>query len=336
MAYDALIGTGGIGAGQFFALRGNHTLGREESRGGRFLDRRDYCKLHIIAHVVAALAPPGFTTLPIGAVGDDAAGEELLAEMRAAGMAMQYILRMPATHTLFSFCFLYPDGSGGNLTVDDSASARLSPEHVRAAEPSFAQFAGRGIALAAPEVPLDVRAELLSLGRRHDFLCVASFTTGEILQADAQAMIKGVDLLVLNGDEAAAFGGVAGEPPETVVEAAIDALRRAGFAGSLSVTAGSEGSWFWDGQALSRQAAHQVDVVGSAGAGDAYLGALLAGYASGLPAEAARELAGLTAAVSVTSPHTIHPGISRRSLAAFARDRAIDLSPAAREALSAP
>ena len=58
--YRAMIGTGGIGSGMFFALDGDHTLGREESRSGRFLDRRDYCKLHIIAHYVKALLGPAF------------------------------------------------------------------------------------------------------------------------------------------------------------------------------------------------------------------------------------------------------------------------------------
>ena len=53
--YRALIGTGGIGSGMFFALDGNHTLGREESRSGHFLDRRDYCKLHIVSHYVRRL-----------------------------------------------------------------------------------------------------------------------------------------------------------------------------------------------------------------------------------------------------------------------------------------
>ena len=53
--YRAMIGAGGIGSGAFFALDGEHTLGREESRSGRLLDRRDYCKLHIISHYVKAL-----------------------------------------------------------------------------------------------------------------------------------------------------------------------------------------------------------------------------------------------------------------------------------------
>jgi hypothetical protein len=50
--FRCLIGTGGVGSGSFFELEGNHTLGREESRAGRFLDRQDYCKLHIITHYV--------------------------------------------------------------------------------------------------------------------------------------------------------------------------------------------------------------------------------------------------------------------------------------------
>ncbi len=61
-----MIGTGGIGSGRFFALDGNHTLGREESRSGRFLDRRDYCKLHIVSHYVRPLLGPSFTAIAIG------------------------------------------------------------------------------------------------------------------------------------------------------------------------------------------------------------------------------------------------------------------------------
>ena len=51
---------GGIGSGMFFRLNGDATLGREESRSGYFLDRNDYCKLHIITHYVKALLGPDF------------------------------------------------------------------------------------------------------------------------------------------------------------------------------------------------------------------------------------------------------------------------------------
>jgi len=72
--YRALLGTGGIGSGKFFLLQGNHTLGREESRSGRFLDRQDYCKLHIVCDYVKILLGDDFQTFPIGKVGEDEAG----------------------------------------------------------------------------------------------------------------------------------------------------------------------------------------------------------------------------------------------------------------------
>src|SRR5512143_884525 len=94
--YRMLAGVGGIGSGMFFALDGNHTLGRNESRPGRLLDVRDYCKLHIISHYVAVLLradPSGkpFLVLPIGRVGNDAIGLRLLDEMRDAGMDTRHV-----------------------------------------------------------------------------------------------------------------------------------------------------------------------------------------------------------------------------------------------------
>ncbi len=89
--FDALIGVGGIGSGVFFALNGNQTLGREESRGGQYLDRRDYCKLHIIAHYVQVLLGESFHTYPIGKVGDDADGKRLTEEIAEAGMNTRYL-----------------------------------------------------------------------------------------------------------------------------------------------------------------------------------------------------------------------------------------------------
>src|SRR5262245_59229641 len=93
--YQALIGTGGIGSGGFFALDSNHTLGREESRSGRFLQRRDFCKLHNTIHYVAALAGEGFATIPLGMVGDDDIGRQLLHELKSAGMEIRHVAVMP-------------------------------------------------------------------------------------------------------------------------------------------------------------------------------------------------------------------------------------------------
>jgi ribokinase len=317
--YQAMIGTGGIGSGRFFALKGNHTLGREESRAGRFLEGRDYCKLHIVSHYVKTLLGPQFTAVPIGKVGDDEEGQRLLQEMAEVGLDLRYVSLSPGDQTLFSFCFIYPDGSGGNLTTEDSASAKVSAAFIAKAEPEFARFQGRGIALAVPEVPLEARLKLLQLGTKHRFFRVAALTSEEARSALAQEMLSLADLLAVNVDEATAIAGVSAEGGcASVVTAAVQRLRHAHPHLLLSITAGRDGSWCWDGEALVHVPAFRVKPVRTAGAGDAYLAGMVIGRVAGLTMPQAQELASLIAALAVTSPHTINKEIDRESLRAFA------------------
>ena len=322
--YQAMIGVGGIGSGTFFALSGNHTLGGEESRGGRFLDRRDFCKLHIVSHYVKTLLGPDFRTIPIGLVGDDEVGRRLVDEMADAGLEMGYVKRSPGDQTLFSFCFVYPDASGGNLTTDDSACGKVDAAYVALAEPGFARYAGRGLAVAVPEVPLEAREKVLQLGRQYGCFRVASFAAEEVSTAIEMGMLQHTDLLALNVDEAAAAAGSSLETaPESnlafeVAETAVASLRGKNPDLLISITSGKNGSWSWDGEELVHVPAFQAEVVSTAGAGDAHLAGIIAGLVAGLTLPQAQELGTLVAAHSVTSPHTIDKRINRKALQAFA------------------
>lgn len=324
-----MVGTGGIGSGTFFALSGDHTLGREESRGGAFLDRRDYCKLHIISHYVQRLMGSNFKTLPVGKVGDDEVGRGLLAEMLAEGMDLSLTSLCADKQTLNCICLLYPDGSGGNLTVTDSASGCVTAEEVQKAEPWFERYAGRGIALAVPEVPLAARLELLHLGGRHQFLRAASFSSEEMNSVREQSLLSDVDLLAINLDEAATLAGTnADGNPETIIAQILESLAPQHPHLMLSVTAGALGSYTWDRAHLHFLAPPKVKVQSAAGAGDAHFSGILAGLASGLPLSEAHQVGILTGAMSVTSPHTIHPDINRESLRSFATTNNVPLSAA--------
>jgi sugar/nucleoside kinase (ribokinase family) len=328
LRYQALIGVGGVGAGQFFMLNDNHTLGREESRNGHFLDRRDYCKLHIITHYVKTLLGPDFTAIPVSKVGADVTGYRLRREMEAANLDIRYLGESPDRPTLFSFCFLYPDGSGGNLTTDNSAADAVEIQDVTIVEPEFARFSGRGIALAAPESPPAVRAALVRLGTQWQFLRVVALTSTETQSAWAADLLRQADLTALNLDEAAGLAQV--EPtefePERIVAKAISVLGAINPRLLVSITAGQHGSWNWDGTALQHVPAFAVPAVGTAGAGDAHLAGLLAGLSWGLDLSHAQEVGTLVAAQSVTSPHTIHPGIHPGGLLPFARQIQAPLS----------
>ena len=325
LRYRALIGVGGIGGGSFFRVNGNHTLGREESRSGHFLDQRDYCKLHIIAHYVKTLLGEAFPVFPIGRVGCDDLGARMLAEMQQAGLDTHFVTQDADAATLNSICFLYPDGTGGNLTVDSSASERVAPEDIDLAGELFARYRSQGIVLAAPEVPLPTRKYLLEQATTHAFYRAASFVASEMETVRQNDFLKSIDLVALNLEEAAALSEVelADLAPEDIVNAAIQICQRQNPRLAVSITAGRNGSWLWDGAHLHFTPAIPVAVKSSAGAGDAHLAGLIAAAALGLSSEAAAALAALVAGISVTSPHTIHPLLDRAMIQGFRNNLSI-------------
>ncbi len=314
--YDAMIGVGGVGSGAFFKLMGNHTLGREESRSGFFLDQNDHCKLHIISHYVQTLLGRDFSAIPVGKVGNDDVGVGLLEEMQNAGIHTDYMEKSGMDRTLFSFCFLYPDGSGGNMTTSDSACSKVDAMYVEKAIPEFIRFKGKGIALAVPEAPMDSREKLLEIGTTYDFYRVASFTTEEIPGVVNSDLLAQIDLLALNLDEAAAATGLSVENYDSlaIVEAAIKKLTGVNPGIQISITHGNEGSWTWEKNILNHVSIVDVATVNTAGAGDAYLSGLIAGLVAGLSYKDAQELGSLTGSHSVTASHTINKNTNRHSL----------------------
>jgi len=314
--YKAMIGVGGIGSGSFFLLNGNHTIGREESRSGSFINRRDYCKLHIISHYVQTLLGSEFKVIPLGLVGDDDIGYKLKDEMSATGMILDYMETSKGSPTLFSFCFIYPDGSGGNLTTNDSACSKVDAFFVEKSESEFKRFADHGIALAAPEVSLQARMKLLELATKYNFFRVASFTSEEMHSAIESDIMARIDLLAINLDEAAAAAEMSVEDNDvkSIIESAIKKFGRINEKMFISITKGKDGSWSWDGSTLHHVPIHKVNVESTAGAGDAHLAGLITGLTVGLSLQEAQKLATLVGSLSVTSPHTINKEVDRHSL----------------------
>jgi sugar/nucleoside kinase (ribokinase family) len=132
-------------------------------------------------------------------------------------------------------------------------------------------------------------------------------------------LLKQVDLCAVNVQEAAAAAGLPdsrlGESePSCIAELAVEELAREFPKLQLSVTGGRTGSWSWDGNSLAFDAAVPVRVAGTSGAGDAHFAGLLAGLSAGLPLHEAQQLGTIVAGASVTSPHTIHSGMTTELL----------------------
>jgi sugar/nucleoside kinase (ribokinase family) len=342
--YERLIGTGGVGSGIVFNLDGDHTLGRNESRSGKLMPFRDYCKLHIIMHYPAVLlgkGRSGFTTYPISNVGCDDVGKALLYEMTDAGMNTSGVSKVPDRPTLYSVCFQYPDKSGGNITTSNSACDTLSPEDIDRFIAGLPEGQSE-IYLAAPEVPLESRLRLLEHGRKRGGFnvgAVLSFEVSEFLAADGIMLL---DLLAVNIDEALAIAGIQDENTSSVevAEACWRVVAEKNKDIMLAVTCGANGSYcFYHGEA-EHVPILPMNVVSTAGAGDAFLGGTIAGLCCGLPfikggscdtfAEApladAVELGTLVSNLTVTSPDTIFHELDMDMLKRFCAERSFKLS----------
>lgn len=326
--YKALLGVGGIGHGDFFLLNQSHTLGREESRSGRFLEQNDYCKLHIISHYVQVMLGNKINVIPIGLVGDDDIGEHLIQMMGGVGMDLKYVNKCRNAKTLYSFCFLYPDGSGGNLTIDNSACNNVTEEYIKICEIEFKNYNNVGIALVVPEVPLNSRKELLHLATKYNFFRIASFSSEEIVEAKNMGLLSKVDFLSLNFDEALrlAKNYSFNMDDEEDVRRLFNQLITYNPNMIINITGGRKGNWYSHNKAIYHQKPHDVKVVNTAGAGDAYLAGVIIGIAIGLPEVLSHELGGLIAAFSVKSQDTIALNFSRESLYQFVKKESLIVS----------
>jgi sugar/nucleoside kinase (ribokinase family) len=347
--YRVLVGVGGIGTGCFFALEGNQTLGRNESRPGKLLDVRDYCKLHIITHYVTRLlgtgkCEDGFHVLPVGLVGNDAAGRQVVKEMAEVGIDTSLVRTVDGKPTLFSVCFQYPDGSGGNITTSNSAAATLCDADVDAVAKVLNSGGKRVIALAAPEVPLQVRRHFLELATRAGNFRVASFVSAELREACESGMFNLLDLVSLNESEAAE---VVGEPfsldfANSFLQRCQDFVRSSYPSLRIVVSAGAMGAYGVTRDLWNYCAAPKVQAVSTAGAGDALLGGLIAAIAAGIPLlkprvsgqdlpgsqlETALDLGVLLASYKCLSPDTIHPNACLTTLIDFASSLHLTFAP---------
>ncbi len=153
------------------------------------------------------------------------------------------------------------------------------------------------------------------MGSENGSLRVATFVSSEAAAVSTSDVLKDVDLLVLNADEAAAFTGAGwGENVEADAQRSIDRLLTLNERLSIVITAGARGSWSWDGETTAHAPAIPAHVQSTAGAGDSHLAGIICGIASGIGLHEANRFASLISSMKVASPHSISPDIDWASL----------------------
>jgi len=333
--FNFVAGTGGIGAGRLFELDGDHTLGRSESRLARFTEYRDYCKLHIIFHYIAVFLRGKIPVYAIGHVGADEEGRALRAEMEKAGINVLHVTEDANNPTMYSVCGQYPGGEGFNITANNSACQTVGTEDV---DRFFNDHgaAGHGIVVAAPEVPMNTRLHLLRKGKEKECFNAVAVPSGEVLEFTERGGVALTDLIALNQEEAQAFASLSEKdtdpkgPPTDTEEEKLD--RCVNYLQSINpeitviITLGAKGALVRYKDHSHRSEAIDIPVINTAGAGDCFLGTIVAAKARGMDIFSAMDIGIAASNRKVGCKDTIDFSISLESLEKFAREHGIFFS----------
>lgn len=242
------------------------------------------------ANVAAWLAAGGHPVTFVGRAGNDVLGRAVIEELRATGVDVQVVVDADLPTGI---CVVLVDPSGERTMLPDAgANAALSPDdlpdnlftadhHLHLSGYALLNNSSRDAALMALE---KVRAAGMSVS-------VDPSSAAPLRAVGAAAFLAwttGVDLCLLNEDEANVLAGTAG---------------LAGLAsayGEVILKQGATGALWRSGRATVLVDARPVTAVDSTGAGDAFAAGFLTAWLTGAAPDAALHAACALAARAVT------------------------------------
>lgn len=239
------------------------------------------------ANQAYGLAKLGADVSMIGALGQDAFGERIAADMREAGVAMDGVKRLHDAATGVASILLTE--SDNRIVVVPGANARCLPQDVDA---NREEIAAADVLLVQLEIPLETVTHAVRTAKALGKTVVLNPAPARELPDELLAL---VDVLTPNEHELARISGIDGD-----AEQAMAGLLRRG-ARAVVTTLGAQGcAYAGEDGAIGREPGHRVEVVDTTGAGDAFNAGLAYAIAGGEPLADAVRFAGRVAALSVT------------------------------------
>lgn len=249
------------------------------------------------ANVAVQVARSGGVPEIVASVGQDALGDFALAELERRGVATDTILRA-STHTGVGHVWVDRDGEyRGIIVAGANAVPAVDPDRLRALAATCVA------AVVQFESAAEVLDTLLSLSGG---TCRVHLNPSPFDPVLAAASADRCDVLVVNRSEAQRVAEAAGAtvPPDadaaTLADLLLTHTRRID---EVVITLGPDGAFAAtrDGRTASA-AAPVVEVAGTIGAGDAFLGEYVVGRSSGLDLAAALARACAAGALATTLP----------------------------------
>lgn len=253
------------------------------------------------ANQAVSAARAGADVRFLACVGEDAGGRFAHDALGTGGVDVTDVVALPGVPTGEAVVVLA--GSDNLILVHPGANAAFPESELARLSPSAGD-----IVLCQLEIPLPVVGEAFRIARGSGARTVLNAAP----MTELGGLIALTDVLVVNESEYAELAGT--DAPMDAIPAR---LSDRGFAGVLVVTAGRHGVHVVGPGGAETLAALRVAVVDTSGAGDCFLGYLVAGLARGESLSEATRFANAAAALSVTRPGTSDSIPARSEVEAF-------------------
>jgi ribokinase len=243
------------------------------------------------ANQAAAAALLGADVRMVGRVGVDGFGDELL-----RGLELDHVdvtgVAQDREEPSGAALIMVEAGGQNSIAVAPGSNGRVGEAEVREL---LSVLAPGDVVVLQLEVPLDaVRSAAVASRRAGALVVLNAAPVGPLITLSS---LPKVDVLVVNERESAALSGLAVTDADSA-EAAAAVLNRS--AEAVVVTLGEVGSVLVAGGQAIRVAPRRVQAVDATAAGDAFVGAVAYGLATGHALSEAVELGGAAGAVAVT------------------------------------
>ena len=238
------------------------------------------------ANQAAAAARAGGQVKMLGRVGTDGYGEKLRTALADAGVATDLVETVEGPSGL---ALITVDEAGQNIIVVSSgANRQLSPEDVKEEH-----LEGIKLILMQLETPLDTVTKVTELAHTQDIPVALNAAPAQKLP---KTLLQNLSYLIVNEGEAAFLSRQLGADSGEGVD--VTPLLGAGV-GAVVVTLGGEGVTWKSGDEGTLKA-HDVRVIDTTAAGDAFCGALAVRLAEGAPLKEAVMFANAAGALATT------------------------------------
>lgn len=247
------------------------------------------------ANQAVTIARLGLPVVFIGCVGDDGFGRDILAHMQDEGIDTRHIRMVTECST--GTAVIIVDSRGQNrIVVAPGANHKMLPDQVRKAEGAIADA---NAVVAQFEIPFESVRVAAQLASKHRIPFILNPAPALSKGSDAvdSSLLKMVEVLVPNEIEAEALTRIK-QKSSDFPAAAVRKLKKQG-AKTVIITLGGKGCVLGAFGKPRRIPAYKVSVEDTTAAGDAFVGALAAGYRSYPDTRALTQFASAVAGLAV-------------------------------------